>query len=412
MNRMLLITLLLVLTASLLLNVYLWQRFSNSPQSNPRSNPHSNPHSNKNALNQNLAAQNDDAISPNGSRSEEAYKRSGSNSIDGARNIDDRNMDARNTNGASIKGMRSLSELNALLQSGDMAALAASLNRQLKISPLSEPLLLLEAELIRQTKPLPTALLNYYDLADLPLSNTALVEINEKIQTLYQQAQQQLSSSHQWELVAKLNEPLFQRVPDNKTYTLNLATAYAHQLKATLMEDVLAALPFNDRDAQAIRKIAFEQQVAATDSNTTDEPQLQDSLLEDDNTVRVKLERIGNSYHVNAQALNQSASMILDTGASTTAISSNLYARLGKMRNLTFIGIFTIQTASGSVEAPLVRIPEFRFAGYTFNNVSAIVLPEEALPDADGLLGMNILGEFDFSILPQEDVLVLDKRSF
>jgi len=408
MNRMLLITLLLVLTASLLLNVYLWQRFSNSPQSNPRSNPHSN----KNALNQNLAAQNDDAISPNGSRSEEAYKRSGSNSIDGARNIDDRNMDARNRNGASIKGMRSLSELNALLQSGDMAALAASLNRQLKISPLSEPLLLLEAGLIRQTKPLPTALLNYYDLADLPLSNTALVEINEKIQTLYQQAQQQLSSSHQWELVAKLNEPLFQRVPDNKTYTLNLATAYAHQLKVTLMEDVLAALPFNDRDAQAIRDIASDQQIAATDSDTTDEPQLQDSFSEDDNAVRVKLERIGNSYHVNAQALNQSASMILDTGASTTAISSNLYARLGKMRNLTFIGIFTIQTASGSVEAPLVRIPEFRFAGYTFNNVSAIVLHEEALPDADGLLGMNILGEFDFSILPQEDVLVLDKRSF
>ncbi|MAI38133.1 retropepsin-like aspartic protease [Alteromonas sp.] len=399
MNRMLLITLLLVLTASLLLNVYLWQRFSNSPQSNP--------HSNKNALNQNLAAQNDDAISPNGARSEEAYKRSGSNSIDGARNIDD-----RNTNGASIKGMRSLSELNALLQSGDMAALAASLNRQLKISPLSEPLLLLEAGLIRQTKPLPTALLNYYDLADLPLSNTALVEINEKIQTLYQQAQQQLSSSHQWELVAKLNEPLFQRVPDNKTYTLNLATAYAHQLKVTLMEDVLAALPFNDRDAQAIRDIASDQQIAATDSDTTDEPQLQDSFSEDDNAVRVKLERIGNSYHVNAQALNQSASMILDTGASTTAISSNLYARLGKMRNLTFIGIFTIQTASGSVEAPLVRIPEFRFAGYTFNNVSAIVLHEEALPDADGLLGMNILGEFDFSILPQEDVLVLDKRSF
>ena len=229
---------------------------------------------------------------------------------------------------------------------------------------------------------------------------------------MYQQAQQQLSSSHQWELVAKLNEPLFQRVPDNKTFTANLATAYAHQLKATLMEDVLAALPFNDRDAQAIRKIAFEQQVAATDSNTTDEPQLQDSLLEDDNTVRVKLERIGNSYHVKAQALNQSASMILDTGASTTAISSNLYARLGKMRNLSFIGIFNVQTASGSVEAPLVRIPEFRFAGYTFNNVSAIVLPEEALPDADGLLGMNILGEFDFSILPQEDVLVLDKRSF
>jgi clan AA aspartic protease (TIGR02281 family) len=399
MNRMLLITLLLVLTASLLLNVYLWQRFSNSPQSNP--------HSNQNALNQNLAAQNDDASSPNGSRSEEAYKRSGSNSIDGARNID-----ASNIKSPSINAMPSLSELNALLQRGDMAALGAALNRQLKLSPLSEPLLLLEAELIRQTKPLPTALLNYYDLADLPLSNKALIEINEKIRTLYQQAQQQLSRSHQWELVAKLNEPLFQRVPDNKTFTVNLATAYAYQLKVTLMEDVLAALPFNDPDAQAIRDIASDQQIAATepDSDTTGEPQLQDSFLEEGNHVRVKLERIENSYHVNAVALSQRAFMILDTGASTTAISSNLYARLGKMRNLSFIGIFNVQTASGSVEAPLVKIPEFRFAGYTFNDVSAIVLPEEALSDADGLLGMNILGEFDFSILPKEDVLILNKR--
>jgi clan AA aspartic protease (TIGR02281 family) len=395
MNRMLLITLLLVLTASLLFNVYLWQRFSNSPQSN------------QNALNQNLAAQNDDASSPNGTGNERSYKRSGSNSIEGARKID-----ASNIEGTSIKAMPSLSELNALLQSGDIAALAASLNRQLKISPLSEPLLLLEAELIRQTKPLPTALLNYYDLADLPLSNKALIEINEKIRTLYQQAQQQLSRSHQWELVAKLNEPLFQRVPDNKTFTVNLATAYAYQLKVTLMEDVLAALPFNDPDAQAIRDIASDQQIAATepDSDTTGEPQLQDSFLEEGNNVRVKLERIGNSYHVNAVALNQRAFMILDTGASTTAISSNLYARLGKMRNLNFIGIFNVQTASGSVEAPLVRIPEFRFAGYTFNDVSAIVLPEEALSDADGLLGMNILGEFDFSILPKEDVLILNKR--
>ena len=62
------------------------------------------------------------------------------------------------------------------------------------------------------------------------------------------------------------------------------------------------------------------------------------------------------------------------------------------------------------MEAQLVKIPKFTFAGYTFNDVSAIVLPEEALPDADGLLGMNVLGEFDFSILPQEDILLLNLR--
>ncbi|WP_420933245.1 retropepsin-like aspartic protease family protein [Alteromonas sp. A081] len=399
MNRTLLLLLLLLLTASLLLNIYLLQHVK------VNDNTHYQTDSQQRFAHQPLAPQYSHDKRQAGPRSKNAER--SVNEQDKYASVDDGKI-----KDLSNKGMLSLSELNALLNSGDLAALSVELNRQLKVSPLSEPLLLLEAELIRQNKPLPTALLNYYDLADLPLSKKALVEINEKIQTLYQQAQQQLSQSQQWELVAKLNEPLFQRVPDNKTFTLNLATAYAHQNKVTLMEDILAALPFNDPDARAIRNIAFEQQVTATDpdTETTRDPLRQDSLLSENDNVRVNLDRRGNSYHVNAEVLNQRALMILDTGASTTAISSNLYARLGKMRNLTFIGIFNVQTASGSVEAPLVRIPEFRFAGYMFNNVSAIVLPEEALPDADGLLGMNILGEFDFSILPKDDVLVLKKR--
>lgn len=399
MNRTLLLLLLLLLTASLLLNIYLLQHVK------VNDNTHYQADSQQRLAHQPLAPQYSHDKRQAGPRSKNAER--SVNDQDKYASVDDGKI-----KDLSNKGMLSLSELNALLNSGDLAALSVELNRQLKVSPLSEPLLLLEAELIRQTNPLPTALLNYYDLADLPLSKKALVEINKKIQTLYQQAQQQLSQSQQWELVAKLNEPLFQRVPDNKTFTLNLATAYAHQNKVTLMEDILAALPFNDPDARAIRNIAFEQQVTATDpdTETTRDPLRQDSLLSENDIVRVNLDRRGNSYHVNAEVLNQRALMILDTGASTTAISSNLYARLGKMRNLTFIGIFNVQTASGSVEAPLVRIPEFRFAGYMFNNVSAIVLPEEALPDADGLLGMNILGEFDFSILPKDDVLVLKKR--
>ena len=103
--------------------------------------------------------------------------------------------------------------------------------------------------------------------------------------------------------------------------------------------------------------------------------------------------------------------MILDTGASTTAISSRLFARLGRMRNLTFIGNFNVRTASGTIEAPLVQIPRFYFAGYEFNDVSAIVLPEDALPDTDGLLGMNVLGEFDFAILPKTNELILSERN-
>jgi len=304
-----------------------------------------------------------------------------------------------------------LESLTTLLNNEQYALLATELTNLLKYDPLNESLLLLEGELIELTKPLSTAIVHYYDLAELPLSTETLSFIDAKIATLYQQAQTQLSQDEQWELVARLNEPLYQRIPDARHYTLNLAETYAYQQKLTLMEDVLAALPSNDRDANIIRNKAYEMRDIANADNTLSESKPAPSEAEAARyQTRVALERIGDQYRLDVKALNQKATMILDTGASTTAISSRLFARLGRMRNLTFIGNFNIRTASGTIEAPLVQIPRFYFAGYEFNDVSAIVLPEDALPDADGLLGMNVLGQFDFAIMPQSSELILTER--
>lgn len=301
--------------------------------------------------------------------------------------------------------------LTTLLNNEQYALLATELTNLLKYDPLNESLLLLEGELIELTKPLSTAIVHYYDLAELPLSTETLSFIDAKIATLYQQAQTQLSQDEQWELVARLNEPLYQRIPDARHYTLNLAEAYAYQQKLTLMEDVLAALPSNDRDANIIRNKAYEMRDIADTDNTLSESEIEPTGAEAARyQTRVALARIGDQYRLDVKALNQKATMILDTGASTTAISSRLFARLGRMRNLTFIGNFNIRTASGTIEAPLVQIPRFYFAGYEFNDVSAIVLPEDALPDADGLLGMNVLGQFDFAIMPQSSELILTER--
>lgn len=304
-----------------------------------------------------------------------------------------------------------LESLTTLLNNEQYALLATELTNLLKYDPLNEPLLLLEGELIELTKPLSTAIVHYYDLAELPLSTETLSFIDAKIATLYQQAQTQLSQDEQWELVARLNEPLYQRIPDARHYTLNLAEAYAYQQKLTLMEDVLAALPINDRDANIIRNKAYDMRDMANIDNTPSESELAPSDVDAARyQTRVALQRIGDQYRLEAKALNQKANMILDTGASTTAISSRLFARLGRMRNLTFIGNFNVRTASGTIEAPLIQIPRFYFAGYEFNDVSAIVLPEDALPDADGLLGMNVLGQFDFAIMPQSSELILTER--
>lgn len=296
--------------------------------------------------------------------------------------------------------------LAEMLEAGDFQNLSSALSYQLKQDPLNEKLLLIEAELIRQTQPLSSALIHYYDLTDLPLSTRALNEINSKIDTLYQQAQMQLRKDKQWELVAKLNEPLYQRLPEARLFALNLAEAYAYQQKLTLMEDTLASLPFEDSAAQSLRELAY------SNSKAQSETYIDETQENNTNTreTRVALAKHVDQYRINAQALDQKVTMILDTGASTTAISSALYMRLKKAQRLTFIGNFTVNTASGRIEAPLIQIPAFYFAGYTFTDLSAIVLPEGALPYTDGLLGMNVLGAFDFSILPQESILVLRER--
>ena len=328
----------------------------------------------------------------------------------GANTLSSEGEDRRST--SAQLNQYDVDSLTTLLNNGQYALLATELSNFLKNDPFNESLLLLEGELIELTKPLPTALVHYYDVAELPLSNETLSLIDTKIATLYQQAQTQLSQDEQWELVARLNEPLYQRIPDAKHYTLNLAEAYAYQQKLTLMEDVLAALPLNDRDANIIRDKAYEiRDMASADTTPNDSEIEPTSPGTARYQTRVTLERNGDQYRLETKALNQKATMILDTGASTTAISSRLFARLGRMRNLTFIGNFNVRTASGTIEAPLVQIPRFYFAGYEFNDVSAIVLPEDALPDTDGLLGMNVLGEFDFAILPKTNELILSERN-
>lgn len=299
-------------------------------------------------------------------------------------------------------------ELTLLLNSGNYALLKQQLNSALQQFPTDESLLLLEAELIVRTQPLSDALIHFHDLAELPFSPASKAKVEKRIANLYDTAQNELSASGQWDLLANLNEPLFQRVPDNRQYILQLAEAYARQQKVTLMEDVLASLSYNDSQANAIRKIAYSES-NRDDPNSTDERIARNELLGNDVT-RVALVRDGDQYRVGVKALNQQADMVLDTGATTTAITTDLFSRLGGLRRLTFIGNFDVNTASGTISAPLVHIPTFYFAGFRFDDVSALVLPVDALPSADGLLGMNILGKFDFSISPQDSELTLKVR--
>ncbi|WP_218418414.1 retropepsin-like aspartic protease family protein [Alteromonas lipotrueae] len=392
MNKGLLACLVVVLTASVFLNGYLWLSLNQAVD---------------------IATSNSMSDYENAAYKENAANEKGTGHSTSTNGQDPSEGFISSTNNARAYREAGISETNIdalhqLLSSGNYALLNQQLNYELQRFPNNEDLLLLEAELVLRTQPLSEALIYFHDLAELPLSPNMQDNVESRITSLYDNAQEELKANRQWDLVASLNEPLFQRVPDNRRYTLQLAEAYARQQKITLMEDVLASLAYNDNAANTIRNIAYKERDYDNEIVTDGTVPISELLGED--VTRVALLREGDQYRVNIEALNQTADMVLDTGASTTAITTDLFNRLGGLGRLTFIGNFDVNTASGTINAPLVHIPSFLFAGYRFNDVSALVLPTNALPNADGLLGMNILGKFDFSISPQDSELTLKVR--
>ncbi len=293
-----------------------------------------------------------------------------------------------------------ISTLHQWLEQGRYSELEQVLHRALKRSPNDTPLLLLEAELTLRTQPLAEAILHFYDLLDLPLPPQQHRDIQARITSLVYKAANQLKQSGSWSLLAQFSEPLFQRRPANRQYALWLAEAYARQDKPTLTEDVLASLPPDDPQVQRIRGLLTPP--AGNRAVASESPQPKAGA-----SVTVALERGVDQYFIPVRFGNQSARLLLDTGASTSAITPSLFRRLRRDYALPFIGNFTVNTAAGEIRAPMHEMPDIQIGPLAFPRTAALVLPESVLSSADGLLGMNILRGYHFGIDQRRGQLTL-----
>jgi clan AA aspartic protease (TIGR02281 family) len=82
--------------------------------------------------------------------------------------------------------------------------------------------------------------------------------------------------------------------------------------------------------------------------------------------------------------------LLLDTGASTTAISGDAFLRIPK-RQRSFLGRILINTASGQAQARLYNVTNVAIGAWNIAQLDVLVLPVERLSGFDGLLGMNVL---------------------
>ena len=241
-------------------------------------------------------------------------------------------------------------------------------------------------------------------------------EIELQIEQLTENTIEQLKRNYSWDILAMFVEPLLQLEPNSRLYIVSLAMAYAELFQEGLMENVLASLEFDDPDAQNIRKIIVAQQItptknAADDFDTGDESDESDKSDKSETTANlgrsIPLKQFGDQYVVEATLSGNQVALLIDTGASVTAISKQYFDNLSNRYKINFLGRFSIGTAGGSLMARIYQFRELTINHVTVENLPVVVLPMLNIKHADGLLGMNFLREFDFKIDQQQSLMFI-----
>ena len=312
----------------------------------------------------------------------------------------------------------SIDQLYNYLRDENWPMLTVAVRTFLRQQPDNIEAQLIEAELIARTEPLAIALVHYYSLLDLGLDSEQRKTITQKIDQLFENATEQLRFDRSWDLLAELLEPLVQIAPDERRYLILLAEAYAQQLNAVLMENALAGLDSDDPAIESIRNILARKLDSDDDPDGNDIAQNDNfnNTQNDPAVTRIQLDRLGNQYTVDTGIDGRPVRLMIDTGASTTAITARAWGRLSQRIASQFIGIFKVNTAAGFIEAPMFKVKSFTLGSLSFEDVSIMVIPSRMMGDdprssPKGLLGMNILSNYNFQIDQQSAELLLSPRT-
>lgn len=206
----------------------------------------------------------------------------------------------------------------------------------------------------------------------------------------------QLTDLSAWDILASSLETLQVYAPNERRILVNLANAYAQLGQYSLMESTLAYLPQQDKEAQRLRDFRDNQLARET--------------VEKTETDGIPLNQIGDHFIVSALLQDEfQLNLLIDTGASTTVISSHIYSRLRRSLDSEFLGRYRINTAGGQVRAPVYRFKNLEIGGHRVNDIAIVVMRMDDF-QADGLLGMNFLRKFRFLLDQESSELHLFER--
>lgn len=196
-------------------------------------------------------------------------------------------------------------------------------------------------------------------------------------------------------LIAQLNA-LIKLTPDNGELHLQLADM--HLKAADKMQAQYHALMAANQENTRTRAEAFIARM--TDAAIEEQTAHQE--------LNVPLMRFGNQFLVPVSVEGEPVKLLLDTGASISGLTSAFLNR-----NYSLVKSpkpIQLNTASGTVDSYLFVVDNLDIAELRFSKHMLARLPMDDTAGFDGLLGVDILGRFDFVIDQQKAILRLRKR--
>lgn len=123
----------------------------------------------------------------------------------------------------------------------------------------------------------------------------------------------------------------------------------------------------------------------------------------------VPLIKKGEHFIVEGYVNNSTVNLLLDTGASISMLSQEAFDELSQYNEIEYIKPLSLNTAGGVIEAGLYQVPSFTVGDFEVENMQFTVNSAFSSED-DGLLGMNFLRLFKFSIDQNQETLRLEKK--
>lgn len=102
-------------------------------------------------------------------------------------------------------------------------------------------------------------------------------------------------------------------------------------------------------------------------------------------------------------------SLLIDTGASFSMLSQVAFDDLSEVQDVEYVKSLTLNTAGGIIQADLYQVESFTINDFEVENMQFTVSPIFS-SEQDGLLGMNFLRQFKFTINQSEQTLSLERK--